>query len=115
VNLRAMPAERSNHHNAPAGEVCLADSLSVESKNGSTGRDDGQATPMCYNRPRRRGDRSDVPTNTPPPYFPQNQLSPGDEKTARKLRLTFYGCGVLLVAAVVAVIIAVVYLIRSHM
>jgi len=56
-----------------------------------------------------------VPTNTPPPYFPQNQLSPGDERTARKLRLTFYGCGVLLVAAVAAVIVAVVYLIRSHM
>ncbi len=29
-----------------------------------------------------------MPTDTPPPYFPQNPLSPGDEKTARKLRLT---------------------------
>jgi hypothetical protein len=58
---------------------------------------------------------SDVPTNTPPPYFPQNQLSPGDEKTARKLRLTFYGCGVLLLLAAVAVVVGVVYLIRSRM
>ena len=64
----------------------------------------------------RRGDyRRDVPTNTPPPYFPQNQLSPGDEKTARKLRLTFYGCGLLLLVALVAAIVGVVYLIRSHL
>ena len=54
-----------------------------------------------------------MPTNTPPPYFPQNQLSPGDEKAARKLRLTFYGCGVLLALAAVAAIVGVVYLIRS--
>ena len=64
--------------------------------------------------PTRRLQR-DVPTNIPPPYFPQNQLSPGDEKTARKLRLTFYGCGLLLVVALVAAIVGVVYLIRSLM
>ena len=56
-----------------------------------------------------------MPTNIPPPYFPQNQLSPGDEKTARKLRLTFYGCGLLLLVALVAAIVGVVYLIRSHL
>ncbi|HEX3559496.1 MAG TPA: hypothetical protein VHU19_09835 [Pyrinomonadaceae bacterium] len=55
-----------------------------------------------------------MPTDTPPPYFPQSQLSPGDERTARRLRLTFYGCGMLLALAVVAIIIGVVYLIRSH-
>ena len=53
-----------------------------------------------------------MPTNTPPPYFPQTQLSPGDEKTARRLRLTFYGCGALLVLAFVAALVGVVYLIR---
>ena len=62
---------------------------------------------------RPEGDRErGVPTNTPPPYFPQNQLSPGDEKTARKLRLTFYGCGALVVLAAVAAVAGLVYLIR---
>ena len=51
-------------------------------------------------------------TKTPPPYFPQNPLSPGDEKTAKKLRLTFYGCGLLLVLAAVATVVGLVYLIR---
>ena len=54
-----------------------------------------------------------MPTETPPPYFPQNPLSPGDEKTAKKLRLTFYGCAALAVLAVLAVIVGVVYLVRS--
>jgi hypothetical protein len=54
-----------------------------------------------------------VPTETPPPYFPQNPLSPGDEKTAKKLRFTFYGCAVLAVAAALAGIVGLVYLIRS--
>lgn len=53
-----------------------------------------------------------MPTNTPPPYFPQNQLSPGDERTARKLRLTFYGCGALVALAAVAAVVGLVYLIR---
>ena len=56
-----------------------------------------------------------MPTNTPPPYFPQNQLSPGDEKTAKKLRLTFYGCIALLALAAVACIIGGVLLIRRFM
>ena len=68
---------------------------------------------LWYNRPRRRGDEPDVPTDTPPPYFPQNPLSPGDEKTAKKLRLTFYGCAALVVVAVIAAIVGVVYLVRS--
>jgi hypothetical protein len=59
------------------------------------------------------GDPRDVPTETPPPYFPQNPLSPGDEKTAKKLRLTFYGCIALVALAVVGAIVGVVYLIRS--
>jgi tetrahydromethanopterin S-methyltransferase subunit B len=54
-----------------------------------------------------------VPTETPPPYFPQNPLSPGDERTARKLKLTFYGCALLLALGLVAAVVGVVYLIRS--
>lgn len=55
----------------------------------------------------------DVPTETPPPYFPQNPLSPGDEKTAKKLRLTFYGCVLLVALAVVAGVVGLVFLIRA--
>ncbi|MDT5293915.1 MAG: hypothetical protein QOJ76_795 [Acidobacteriota bacterium] len=54
-----------------------------------------------------------MPTETPPPYFPQNPLSPGDKRTARKLRLTFYGCAVLFALGVLAAIVGIVYLIRS--
>ena len=54
-----------------------------------------------------------MPTETPPPYFPQNPLSPGDERTARKLRLTLYGCAALLALGLVAAIVGVVYLVRA--
>lgn len=54
-----------------------------------------------------------MPTETPPPYFPQTSLSPGDEKTARKMRFAFYGCGLLLLLALVGAIIGVVYFVRS--
>jgi hypothetical protein len=54
-----------------------------------------------------------VPTETPPPYFPQNPLSPGDERTARRLRLTFYGCAALLALGLLAAIVGVVYLVRT--
>ena len=37
-----------------------------------------------------------MPTSTPPPYFPQGQLSPGDEKTRRRIKYTLLGCGVLI-------------------
>ena len=54
-----------------------------------------------------------MPTDRPPPYFPQNPLSPGDEKTARKMRLPFYGCAALLALGVLAGIVGLVYLVRS--
>ena len=54
-----------------------------------------------------------MPTDTPPPYFPQNPLSPGDEKTARKLRLTFYGCAALVALAVIVAVVGFVYLVAS--
>ena len=73
---------------------------------------------MLQSRPndRDRGDfKRDVPTETPPPYFPQNPLSPGDEKTARRLRLTFYGCAALAALAALGAVVGLVYLIRSFM
>ena len=54
-----------------------------------------------------------MPTETPPPYFPQNPLSPGDEKTARRVRLAFYGCVLLAVVALLGALAAVVYFVRS--
>ena len=53
-----------------------------------------------------------MPTSTPPPYFPQNALSPGDDKTRRKMRLTFYGCIFLALAALAALVAGAVYLVR---
>jgi hypothetical protein len=54
-----------------------------------------------------------VPTETPPPYFPQNPLSPGDEKTAKKMRLALYGCAALGVLVLLATTVGVFYLVRS--
>ncbi len=54
-----------------------------------------------------------MPTETPPQYFPQNPLYKGDEKTAKKLRLTFYGCALLAALAAIAGLIGLVYLIRA--
>ena len=54
-----------------------------------------------------------MPTETPPPYFPQGTLSPGDESTRRKMRLTFYGCIALVVALLAGLVAGLVYLVRS--
>jgi hypothetical protein len=53
-----------------------------------------------------------VPTETPPPYFPQNTLSPGDQKTARKVKLALYGCIFLSLVGLAGLIIGTVYLIK---
>jgi hypothetical protein len=54
-----------------------------------------------------------MPTSTPPPYFPQGTLSPGDEKTRRKMKWTLYGCLAFLVGVLVGVVVGLVYLVRS--
>lgn len=54
-----------------------------------------------------------MPTETPPPYFPQNPLSPGDEKTAKKLRLTFIGCILLAALGAIGALVGLVLLIRA--
>lgn len=51
-----------------------------------------------------------MPTSTPPPYFPQNALSPGDEKTRRRIKLVFFGCLGLLALALVAGVVGLIYL-----
>lgn len=55
-----------------------------------------------------------MPTETPPPYFPQTQLSPGDEKTARRLRLTFYGCAALAALGILGALAGIIYFIVTY-
>jgi hypothetical protein len=52
-----------------------------------------------------------MPTSTPPPYFPQNALSPGDEKTRRKMKLALFGCLALVALALGGVVVLLVYLV----
>jgi len=45
--------------------------------------------------------------NRPPPYFPQNQLSPPDEKRYRKFKLIIASaaiCGLLIIAGLIYLI-----------
>ena len=53
-----------------------------------------------------------MPTEKPPPYFPQNQLSPPDPGRARKTKLAFFGCLALLLVLIGGVILGLFYLIR---
>jgi hypothetical protein len=50
--------------------------------------------------------------NRPPPYFPQNQLSPPDENRYRKFRLIVGGLIALLVLILAGVGVGIYYLIR---
>ena len=53
-----------------------------------------------------------MPTETPPPYFPQNQLSPPDPNRAKKTKAALIGCLVLLLAVIGGTIVGLFYLIR---
>ena len=87
----------------------------AESRNGSTPREGGASKwAGRATIPGPRGEfKKSVPTETPPPYFPQNPLSPGDEKTARRVRLTLYGCVLLVLLLALGVVAGAVYLLWS--
>ncbi|MGD9560963.1 MAG: hypothetical protein AB7F88_01940 [Pyrinomonadaceae bacterium] len=51
--------------------------------------------------------------NRPPPYFPQNQLSPPDEKRYKKFKLIAALVAVALIALVALIGYGVYYLISS--
>jgi hypothetical protein len=53
-----------------------------------------------------------MPTETPPPYFPQNQLSPPDEGRAKKTKLVLFGCLALLLLLLGGFVLGLYYLIR---
>jgi hypothetical protein len=50
--------------------------------------------------------------NRPPPYFPQNQLSPPDEKRYKKFKMMVGAAIVLLALLVIGAGIAIYYLVR---
>ena len=53
-----------------------------------------------------------MPTETPPPYFPQSQLSPPDEGRARKTKLALFGCLALLLLIIGGSLVGLYFLIR---
>jgi hypothetical protein len=50
--------------------------------------------------------------NRPPPYFPQNQLSPPDENRYKKFKFVIAGISFALIILLVAIGIGAYYLIR---
>ncbi len=48
----------------------------------------------------------------PPPYFPQNQLSPPDENRYRKFKLVIAALALLLVALIAGIGVGIFYLVR---
>jgi hypothetical protein len=50
--------------------------------------------------------------NRPPPYFPQNQLSPPDENRYRKFKYVVAGLILLLIGLVVGAGVGIYYLVR---
>ena len=53
-----------------------------------------------------------MPTDTPPPYFPQSQLSPPDEGRAKKTKMVLIGCLALLLLFIGGTVVGLYYLIR---
>ena len=53
--------------------------------------------------------------NRPPPYFPQNQLSPPDEKRYRRFKLLVGFAGVVLLLILAGLGYGIYYLIRSFL
>ncbi len=53
-----------------------------------------------------------MPTHKPPPYFPQNQLSPPDEGRAKKTKIALFGCLALLVLVVGGSLVGLFFLVR---
>ncbi len=54
-----------------------------------------------------------MPTHIPPPYFPQQTLSPGDDKTYKKMKLTLFGCLFLILLALAGIVWGVIHWLRT--
>ncbi|HEY0544337.1 MAG TPA: hypothetical protein VGC91_02990 [Pyrinomonadaceae bacterium] len=51
-------------------------------------------------------------TYTPPPYFPQNSLSPPDKNRYKKFKLVIIGISLLLVLLLGGAIVGLIYLFK---
>ncbi len=51
-------------------------------------------------------------TSTPPPYFPQNPLSPQDKAARRSFFFKLFGCLGLTLLLIIGVAIALIYSLR---
>lgn len=51
-------------------------------------------------------------TYTPPPYFPQNSLSPPDKNRYRRFKLAVFAIAVLLLLIVGGIVVGAFYLIK---
>jgi hypothetical protein len=49
-------------------------------------------------------------TYTPPPYFPQSSLAPPDKNRYLKFKLAMVALGILLLALLGGIVVAIVYL-----
>jgi hypothetical protein len=49
-------------------------------------------------------------TYTPPPYFPQSSLAPPDKNRYLKFKLAMVALGILLLALLSGIVVAIVYL-----
>ncbi|MEJ7712939.1 MAG: hypothetical protein WKF84_24625 [Pyrinomonadaceae bacterium] len=54
-----------------------------------------------------------MPTETPPPYFPQNTLSPPDEKRYLKFKLIAAGVIIVLLLLLTGFAVGAYYLLRA--
>ncbi len=51
-------------------------------------------------------------TSTPPPYFPQNPLSPQDKNARRNFFFKLFGCFGLTLLLIIGLVIALIYLFK---
>lgn len=65
-----------------------------------------------YRKKRLTTDKRQLTMNRPPPYFPQNQLSPPDENRYKKFKYVIAGLILALIAVIIGAGFGVYYLIR---
>lgn len=58
------------------------------------------------------GDKREMATYTPPPYFPQSSLAPADKNRYRKFKLVVTGLALLLLLALGGAVVGIIYLFK---
>jgi hypothetical protein len=67
---------------------------------------------LVFNNSKLETRNSKPPVNRPPPYFPQNQLSPPDENRYKKFKYVVGALIFALIAILAGAIVGVYYLVR---